>query len=162
MAQANEQQANMNAEQAEQKEKEAKDERDEAQRQRDEVGALNEKLRATETELRNTLYGSRINLAQYAWESGDLERLGVAGAATPQAGGHGPAQLRVALSQPIVSRRPAHLTPPGVALRGVQPRRQAPAVVSPGSREAEVKVWGQADGQGTLLLQSRRRLLAGL
>ncbi len=104
VAQANERQANANAAQAEQKQKEAKDERDEAQRQRDEVKALNEKLRATEAELRNTLYASRINLAQYAWAAGDIERVrGLLELQRPETGGDGHAQLRVALSPPIVS-----------------------------------------------------------
>src|SRR5262249_4395040 len=66
----------------EQKEQEAKKERDDAQRQRDEVKVVNEKLeaalkelRATQEQLRGTLYASRMNLAQYAWEAGDVERV---------------------------------------------------------------------------------------
>ncbi len=75
MALANERQANANAVEAEQKEQEAKDERDEAQRQRDEVKALNEKLQAAQARLRRTLYMAHMNLAQHAWDAGNIERV---------------------------------------------------------------------------------------
>jgi WD40 repeat protein/serine/threonine protein kinase len=82
VAQANERKAQAHAANAEQKEQEAKKERDEAQRQRDEVKALNDKLqatleelRATQDQLRRTLYAAHLNLAQQAWEAGDIERV---------------------------------------------------------------------------------------
>src|SRR5262249_37429092 len=48
---------------------------DDAQRQRDEVQALNEKLLATQAQLRSTLYAAHMNLAQHAWEEGDVGRV---------------------------------------------------------------------------------------
>jgi eukaryotic-like serine/threonine-protein kinase len=61
VALAHEQQAN-------QQRDEARQQRDEAQRQRDEVRLLND-------ELRRTTYAAHINLAQYAWEAGDIGRV---------------------------------------------------------------------------------------
>jgi WD40 repeat protein/serine/threonine protein kinase len=53
----------------------AQEERNTAQQQRDEVQALNEKLRETQAQLRRTLYAAHINLAQHAWEAGDIGRV---------------------------------------------------------------------------------------
>src|SRR5262249_14147320 len=68
-------QANANAVQAQEKAHEATAQRDEAQRQRDEVQALAEKLAAREQQLQRTLYASDMNLAQHAWETGDIQRV---------------------------------------------------------------------------------------
>jgi WD40 repeat protein len=68
-------QANANATQAREKAQEANTQRDEAQRQRDEVQALNDKLAAKEQQLQRTLYASDMNLAQNAWEAGDIRRV---------------------------------------------------------------------------------------
>ena len=61
-------QANANATQAQEKAQEATTQRDEAQKQRDEVRALNDRLQ-------HTLYASDMNLAQHAWEAGDIRRV---------------------------------------------------------------------------------------
>ena len=61
-------QANANATQAQEKAQEATAQRDEAQQQRDEVRALNDRLQ-------RTLYASDMNLAQHAWEAGDIRRV---------------------------------------------------------------------------------------
>jgi hypothetical protein len=68
VAQANEREAKQHAAQAEQQKQNAKAERDEAQRQRDEVQALNDRLQ-------RTLYAAHMNLAQQAWEAGDIQRV---------------------------------------------------------------------------------------
>jgi WD40 repeat protein len=68
-------QANANATQAQEKAHEATAQRNEAERQRDEVKALNDKLAAKEQQLQRTLYASDMNLAQQAWEAGDIRRV---------------------------------------------------------------------------------------
>jgi WD40 repeat protein/serine/threonine protein kinase len=74
-AQKNEQQANANAVQAKQKEQEAKKDRDEVKALNEKLQATLKELQATQEQLRHTLYASRMNLAQYAWEAGDIERV---------------------------------------------------------------------------------------
>ena len=61
-------QANANATQAREKAQEATTQRDEAQKQRDEVRALNDRLQ-------RTLYAAHMNVAQHAWEAGDIRRV---------------------------------------------------------------------------------------
>jgi WD40 repeat protein/serine/threonine protein kinase len=68
-------QANANATQAQEKAQEATAQRDLSQKQRDEVQALAEKLAAREQQLQRTLYASDMNLAQHAWEEGDVGRV---------------------------------------------------------------------------------------
>jgi uncharacterized protein HemX len=67
-ATANEHKANANATAAEQKEQEAV-------KQRDEVKALANRLEAKQAELKSTLYAAQINLAQTAWDKGDVNRM---------------------------------------------------------------------------------------
>jgi WD40 repeat protein/serine/threonine protein kinase len=45
-----------------------------AQQERDEVRKANQALQAAKDELRRTLYASNMNLAQHAWEAGNVER----------------------------------------------------------------------------------------
>ena len=68
-------QANANATQAQEKAQEATAQRDEAQKQRDEVQALNDKLAAKEQQLQRTLYAAHMNVAQHAWEEGNIQRV---------------------------------------------------------------------------------------
>jgi WD40 repeat protein/serine/threonine protein kinase len=68
-------QANANATRAEEKAHEATTQRDEAQKQRDEVQALNDKLAAKEQQLQRTLYAAHMNVAQHAWEEGNIQRV---------------------------------------------------------------------------------------
>ena len=67
--------AHENEREAKSKAQEARQQRDEAQKQRDEVRALNAKLQATQEEARRTLYIAHMNLAQRAWEDGNVGRV---------------------------------------------------------------------------------------
>ena len=73
-------QANANATQAQEKAREATAQRDEAQKQRDEVRSLNDQLQ-------RTLYASDVNLAQHAWEAGDIRRASSTSTSTRAAAG---------------------------------------------------------------------------
>jgi WD40 repeat protein len=75
VAQANELKAKEHAAEAEQQKQEAKQQRDEARRQRDEIKALNDKLVAKEQRLQRTLYVAHMNVAQHAWEAGNIQRV---------------------------------------------------------------------------------------
>jgi WD40 repeat protein/serine/threonine protein kinase len=75
MAVENQRQANANAAQARDKEKEANQERDQVKTLNDQLREANQKLRETQAQLEQTLYASRTNLAQYAWEAGDIKRV---------------------------------------------------------------------------------------
>jgi WD40 repeat protein/serine/threonine protein kinase len=67
--------ANENAVQAQEKEQEANKERDVVKALNVKLEAALKEIRATQDQLRSILYASRMNLAQYAWEAGDIERL---------------------------------------------------------------------------------------
>jgi WD40 repeat protein/serine/threonine protein kinase len=75
VARANEKEAREHATRADEKEWEANKERDEVKAVNVKLEAALKELRETQEQLRGTLYASRMNLAQYAWEAGDVERV---------------------------------------------------------------------------------------